>query len=282
MIDLKNGELLDLLKQTAFANNIEVQCISYALKFETRRILDILTTTMTQAGIDELPEQILDVLAVELNAPYYEQDMEIDVKRGIIKNTLAWHMKSGTASAVSEMIGTIFGEGSVVEWFNFTDGDRIPGTFDIVTNAQMTEDIVQKFIEIIERVKNERSHLRRVMIERDIEVTPRAAVSAVSFPRVIISNNSTHDDLSLKGEGRPAAGTLTYPRIKITSNKEEKNSSIHVKESGGSGFVQSPHLTITNHPKAEMEAGTAPASFAGAVSYPRTIIKQGGIGNGTI
>ena len=40
------------------------------------------------AVIDELPERILDVLAVELRTPYYQESMNLETKRNIIKRTL--------------------------------------------------------------------------------------------------------------------------------------------------------------------------------------------------
>ena len=175
MIKLQEGELLDLLP-SSLKNDTGMICLSYALKMAMKRLLAYERSAMTQNFVDSLPEKILDVLAVELRSPYYLDSMEISVKREIIKNTLIWHTKAGTASAVSEMIGIVFGEGSVVEWPDFDEPPYTPGTFDIVTNAQMTEDITEFFMAVIERVKNERSHVRRVLIHREMEMRDRKSV----------------------------------------------------------------------------------------------------------
>lgn len=214
MIKLSDGELLDLLP-SQLKNDTDMICLSYALKCSIDDLLEYETHAMTQNFIDLLPEKILDVLAVELRAPYYTQEMELSVKQGIIKNVLIWHTKAGTPAAVSEMIETLFGEGAVVEWYDFEEGDKIPGTFDIITNARMTEDIVEYFIQIIERVKNERSHLRRVLIERDATVHAKVGVGAISTPQISIATNHADKEDEAFLSGYSATSLLTYPNVVI-------------------------------------------------------------------
>ena len=55
--------------------------------------------------------------------------------------------------AVAEMVKIVFGEGEVVEWPDFDEPPYTPGTFDIVTNAQLTPDILEYFVSVIDRVK---------------------------------------------------------------------------------------------------------------------------------
>ena len=189
MIKLSEGELLDLLP-SQLKNDTDMICLSYALKCAVDMLMVYEKQTMTDNFIDSLPEKILDVLAVELRSPYYLQSMDIEVKRSIIKNTLIWHTKAGTPSAVSEMITATFGEGYLVEWFDFTEGDQTPGYFDIVTNAQLTPDILDQFTKIIDRVKNARSHLRRILVERGILMNEYAAMNAISRPHEHVTNST--------------------------------------------------------------------------------------------
>ena len=110
MISLYDGQITDLLPWK-IAQSTEVRCISYAVQQEHQRMLRLAAHTRTMAVIDELPERILDVLAVELRTPYYQESMNLETKRNIIKRTLLWHTKAGTPSAVSELIEIVFGEG---------------------------------------------------------------------------------------------------------------------------------------------------------------------------
>lgn len=193
MTKLYDGQLTDLI-QNHSRYNVEVQAISYALQMEKRRLMDLTRRTRTMAMVDELPEAILDVLAVELRTPYYSESMMTEEKRKIIKNTLVWHKRSGTPSAVKELVETIFGVGEVVEWFNFTDGEKKPGTFDIVTNASFTEDIVNAFLRIIKRVKNARSHIRNIVIQRPIYGTTYVGGFFQGTPKTTILNRLSTDN----------------------------------------------------------------------------------------
>lgn len=171
MVDLFNGRITDLL-QNESAYNSEIQALAHSLLLEKRRIMAEADKTRTLAMIENLPEEILDVLAVELRSPYYTEDMTIEQKRDVITNSLVWFYKAGTPAAVSEMAAAVFGSGQVVEWFDFdpNDGEIIPGEFDIETGAEIQDP--QQFMpvtqRIINRVKNTRSHLRSVRFLRII------------------------------------------------------------------------------------------------------------------
>ena len=215
MIKLSEGELLDLLP-SQMKNDTDMICLSYAIKCAIERLMVYEKQTMTDNFIDSLPENILDVLAVELRSPYYLQSMDIETKRSIIKNTLIWHTKAGTPSAVSEMITAIFGEGSLVEWFDFTEGEKTPGYFDIVTNARMTEDIVNSFMQIIKRVKNERSHIRRILINRKVEHPEWVGWGATSSPKRPVTN-SPSIGRAIESDERSGAMVSASPKLGIAN-----------------------------------------------------------------
>lgn len=183
MIKLTDGELLDLLP-SRMKSDIDMVCLSYAIKQITQDLLETMAETRTQSFIDGLPEHILDVLAVETHAMYYDEGLSLEAKRSIIRASCsAWYARAGTPAAVEELVQAVFGEGEVVEWFDFTEGDNSPGLFDIQTNAPLTEDLLAYFESLIRRVKNERSHLRRVLIERNRRAEPHIAAAAVTAAR---------------------------------------------------------------------------------------------------
>lgn len=84
MTDLYNGQITDLLNN-AYRYDPEVIAFSYAVLQEKRRIMQELAQTRSMSVIDDLPESILDVLAVELRTPYYVDSLSVDAKREIIK-----------------------------------------------------------------------------------------------------------------------------------------------------------------------------------------------------
>ena len=195
------------------------------------------------AVIDELPESVLDVLAVELRTPYYVDSLSIEAKREIIKKSFLWASRAGTVSAVEELIQTVFGEGEVVEWPDFSEEPREPGTFDIVTSGQLTPDAATFFARVVKRVKNVRSHIRRILIERHEKMQMYTAAGSVSEPTCPVLNHHQMD----------ASGSLT--------------------ESAASAIVSAPSTAITNHPQGRTAAvQNAGLSLAGGFSSPKTYI----------
>ena len=153
-------------------------------------------------------------------------------------------------------------------------------------------------------MKNERSHLRRVLVERKIEVEPSIAASAVFTPETTITNNphertsgaaaaercaagavsfpiisilngiEIHDDNLIPIDGKAGSTGMTYPDLVILNTKEETEHHFRLQAREGVGSVTSAHVTITNHPQEDDTESTAALSAtAGAVSYPKNIIK---------
>lgn len=273
MIKFPDGELLDLLP-SSLKNDTDMICLSYALKKAVERLLAYERSAMTQNFVDSLPEKILDVLAVELRSPYYLDNMEIGVKREIIKNTLIWHTKAGTASAVSEMIGIVFGEGSVVEWPEFDEPPYTHGTFDIVTNAQMTEDITEFFMSVIERVKNERSHVRRVLIKREMAMHEYVAVGGISSPKRAVTNHEQGRENGILMNAESASGVVSSPETVITNNGGDKCRDAVMDARPASIVASSPREGITNNVGARHSPISGEPEFAGiyAASAPEETI----------
>lgn len=274
MTDLYNGELLDMLLGTGLMKDEEIQSLSYALHKQIQIVLDMADATRTQAAIDSLPEKILDVLAVELRSPYYRQTLPVEQKREIVKRTLVWHYKAGTPGAVKELISILFGEGDIVEWFNFEEGPFTPGTFDIVTDARMTEDIAAQFLGIIQRVKNARSHLRRVLVHRDITASDSVGSNVITTPGITVTNNKADRNRGIQMMQRVAVAAIMTPDIRITNNDADiKDDFISKRESAAAGAVGSPRVVITNHRnQTEAKAGIQGYSAVGATANPGIVI----------
>lgn len=189
MIKLKDAELISVLPPYV-KEDADVQAISYAFKMGMAKLLQFSRATQLYADIDNLPEKLLDLLALELQCQYYDELMNIEMKRGIIKNSLAWYSKGGTVSAVEEMVQMIFGEGKVTEWYQFGGN---PGTFRIETNSEMSPDIIKKLTEIIEKVKSKKSHLTNVYINRKIYGKLFVAVHNRQIKHVIVRDNGLNN-----------------------------------------------------------------------------------------
>lgn len=214
MIDLKDGELIELLPEP-LRNDTDVICISYALKMAMAKALEYSIATRMYADIDNLPEDILDYMAVEMRLAYYDESFSVETKRELIKNSYISYMEAGTSSAVQGLITTVFGYGEVVEWFDFDGGSGTPGEFDIETGAQLTPELFELFSKTIESVKNESSHLRRIGIEREIDGDFYVGTAISASPRCVITQLiSAQVDINQIAYG--AVGHSDAPRVIIT------------------------------------------------------------------
>jgi len=188
MIDINTGELKDLWPDET---SPEFLSISYAIKLRLADIILKASKVGIAYNIDGLDEGILDYLALELKAPYYEQSLPIEKKRELVKSALIWRSKAGTSGAVQEAIKTIFGYGELEEWYQ-NGGDM--DTFEVVLNSSQAEsEDIEKITNILEWIKNVRSHY-----------------AGLTFQDEKALKLKTDDDTAY-GYNVPKCGTLPYP-----------------------------------------------------------------------
>lgn len=130
----------------------------------------------TWAAIDELTEAELDELAWELNIQWYEPDSAIEIKRAIIKESDLVQQRLGTKWAVERVITTYFGSGNISEWFEYEGGE--PGHFKIEsTNPSVTNENLNKFLRILNKVKRASAHLDGIFIGLSADTHINAGVA---------------------------------------------------------------------------------------------------------
>ena len=69
--------------------------------------------------LDEQPAEVLDLLAWQFHVDFYDYDYSNEVKRELIRQSIAWHRRKGTPRAVEEMVSTIYSSAEVVEWWDY-------------------------------------------------------------------------------------------------------------------------------------------------------------------
>ena len=81
MIRLKESHITDVLPQW-MGYDIEIRALSYAIAQSFMRWQDRILCARI-ASVNTLPESVLDERAKELNTPYYDSDLDIDLKRSL-------------------------------------------------------------------------------------------------------------------------------------------------------------------------------------------------------
>lgn len=100
----------------------------------------IMDTVLIYSRFDELPEELVDILAYDMHVDWYDYNYPLEAKRDLVKNSVKVHKKMGTKYAIETALGSLFPESEVEEWFQY-EGE--PGHFHIildVTNQKITAD----------------------------------------------------------------------------------------------------------------------------------------------
>ncbi len=166
MINFYDGEIADIMPGN-LTRDPAVKAISYALQKGTQLLCQYSQLCHVYCSIETMPDKILDLMAQELRTQYYKDSLDINTKRALVRNTLIWYMTAGTPAAVEELIAVVFGEGRVVEWFEY---DAKPYWFKVQTNALLTEDKIAYFPRMLWKVKNTRSHIHMIEVHRNVEL----------------------------------------------------------------------------------------------------------------
>ena len=213
MIKLQDGEFADLLP-SFLREKADVAALSYAYKMAMQKMLIFASRTRLYADIDNQPSEILDLMAIEMNASYYDMTMPLDTKREIIKDSIYLRMMAGTKSALRRLVQTIYPDGDIIEWFDFdSPKEQDIGAFDIITSEDSEQESYDKILKLIRQTKNVSSHLRKVEYSR--EVPERIAGMGISISQYIEQRLLASEERYLKHDSVHAVIMSQYSEMMI-------------------------------------------------------------------
>ena len=162
--DIYSVSLLDLLPESLKKDPF-VCVLAEAISLEMREISSESRKVLLYVFIDELPENVIDLLAWQDHVDFYDPSLPLEKKRELVKQSFPTHMRKGTPWAVDQVVSAAFDDSKVEEWFEY-GGE--PYHFRVTTTDRMTDD--KKYSDIfraIHAVKNLRSKLESITIRRD-------------------------------------------------------------------------------------------------------------------
>ena len=214
MINLRDCEPISLMPE-ALRGDEQIHALSHALRETARILLAKIDPVAVYAGVDILPEQIVDLLAVEFRAQYYDTSLSVSEKRRAVKKALLWHCRAGTVSAVRELTDLVWRSDSaqVQEWFEY---GAAPYLFRVLleTDMRIEEEKIEDFLAALWKVKNTRSHLESSTVKRKINQTLYVGAAVRSSGHIIISD-VWHDKYGMQEEVYHGAAVSNIQRIRI-------------------------------------------------------------------
>ena len=158
--DIESVSLLDILPSSILTDP-QIAAAAKALDTELQAVTNATVETLHLPRLDELPESVVDLLAWQWHVDFYEPiGMDIDTKRRLVKESIAWHRMKGTPAAIEAVASAAFDKTTVKEWYEY--GGK-PYYFKIVTEDVTTDkDILNRLRRAIDSVKNVRSWLEEI------------------------------------------------------------------------------------------------------------------------
>ena len=118
--------------------------------------------------IDELPEDLLDILAKDFKVDWYDYNYDLDTKRAVLRDSFFVHRHLGTVAAVETALTDVWPSARVEEWFDY-EGPPFHFRIYVATQwSQQTEDTIRT---TVEKYKNVRSVLDGVQFNAGEVVT---------------------------------------------------------------------------------------------------------------
>lgn len=190
MNSLRDSSLVALLPESLKKDSF-IKALAEAVEIQLKEAYAEAETLSLLTDVENISEELLDFLAFQRNVNFYDSSLPLETKRKLVQKGVYLHQIKGTPAAVEELISTLFGQGRVIEWFEY-GGE--PFYFKVRTNNfTVVGDQTEKFIKSLESVKNKRSRLEIVEFEQiysgDLEV--RSEYTTFQYPFQAFASQDT-------------------------------------------------------------------------------------------
>ena len=191
MTEINELSLQDITPQN-IAEDENVSALITAIDPQLQQISQASIEPLILARIDDLPEKVLDLLAWQLHADFYDLAGNIEVKRNAVKSSVSWHMHKGTEWAILEALKQIDISAEFVPWwknggqpYTFTLDALIIGDFYKTKGKDRLQASIHR---AVEESKSARSYLAdlQIRIEDNDELPLYIGVATIESKNVEI------------------------------------------------------------------------------------------------
>lgn len=160
----------------------ENRALGYAVDRQLAKLMEFVKKVSVWSQLDSVAPKYYDFLAASLRAPYYSSEYDEKIRLEILKKTLQTYMFAGTVLAEEKLLKEIFDDAQFVPWYEY--GGK-PYHFKIVTPTEPSEELIQKFLVILQRVKAQRSILDGIDTKTyHIDINAYAAIGITGTERM--------------------------------------------------------------------------------------------------
>ena len=148
-------------------NDKNVQALCDAIDVKLREIAAASGLVLLLPRLDELPEEIVDELAWQYHVDFYDYSADIEKKRALVRQAIAWHKRKGTPAAVEEVCTAVFKSARVYENWEY-GGEPYHFQVRLIEEGIPDESVIDNLHRAIAETKNTRSWLDGLSFYREI------------------------------------------------------------------------------------------------------------------
>ena len=212
MIEMETAFLRDVMPQNLL-EDVGVRNAADAIDTELKKISVLYIECLLISRIDELPSDIINILARQWHVDFYDDTLPIETRRNLVKQSIAWHRIKGTKAAMEAVIRTAFNTGRVTEWFEY-GGDPYHFKVDIIGAPLLDAKDIERVLQAIYTTKNTRSWLDEMGFIRVIEQKRYRGCAMTSCRAYVIGPPQSHDAVIQSGVYKGVA-VQTYKEVII-------------------------------------------------------------------
>lgn len=217
--DIYSVNFADYLPET-LKRDPKVKALAAAVTEQMLGVSAEIDNVLIYSRIDELPEELIDILAFDMHVDWYDYSYPLEVKRNILKSSVKVHKKMGTKYAVEKALRAFYPESKVEEWFEY--GGR-PYTFRIkavISSLGMTENIAKQLIKKMWFYKNLRSHCECIIFALNAQKATIRTVPYLKLGELLKVRPSPEKNLQGIGKKLAAASIETGQVIRVRPRLE--------------------------------------------------------------
>ena len=157
---------------SSISGDKNIQAILRAIDPELQEVSQNIREAFIVSRINELPENVIDLLAWQWHVDFYEPELPIETKRELVLDSIRWHRKKGTKAAIKSALEKLNFVPTIKEWFEPELEGTEPHSFSVrgyykddhVNVDFLGEDTEGILTRIIELTKPARSKLLKLIV----------------------------------------------------------------------------------------------------------------------
>ena len=193
--DIYSVNFADYLPET-LKRDPKMKALAAAVTEQMLGVSGEIDNVLIYSRIDELPEELIDILAFDMHVDWYDYSYPLAAKRDILKNSVKVHKKMGTKYAVETALGNVYGKVGISEWFHY--GGK-PYFFKINIDTSLKGFSENDYLDIVEKVifyKTLPSHCDGIYIRIDSSSAAMGIEAGGSIGMVLKVKAKTTDSIA--------------------------------------------------------------------------------------